>query len=42
MVNPSMYAKVPYDPIKDFSPITLVAASPNVISVNPGFPAYAG
>ena len=39
MVNPSMYAKVPYDPIKDFSPITLVAASPNVISVNPGFPA---
>src|SRR6516164_1465935 len=39
MVNPSMYAKVPYDPIKDFSPITLVAASPNVVSVNPGFPA---
>ena len=39
MVNPSMYAKVPYDPIKDFSPITLVAASPNVISVNPSFPA---
>src|SRR5262245_23908954 len=39
MVNPSMYAKVPYDPIKDFSPITLVAASPNVISVNPGFSA---
>jgi tripartite-type tricarboxylate transporter receptor subunit TctC len=39
MVNPSMYAKVPYDPVKDFSPITLVAASPNVVSVNPGFPA---
>jgi tripartite-type tricarboxylate transporter receptor subunit TctC len=30
IVNPSMYAKVPYDPIKDFSPITLVAASPNI------------
>ena len=39
IVNPSMYAKIPYDPIKDFSPITLVAASPNVISVNPDFPA---
>jgi tripartite-type tricarboxylate transporter receptor subunit TctC len=39
MVNPSMYAKVPYDPIKDFAPVTLVAASPNVISVHPSFPA---
>ena len=39
IVNPSMYSKIPYDPIKDFSPITLVAASPNVISVNPSVPA---
>jgi len=39
MVNPSMYAKVPYDPVKDFAPVTLVAASPNGISVNPGFAA---
>jgi len=39
IVNPSMYAKVPYDPIKDFSPVTLVAASPNVVSVNPDVPA---
>jgi len=39
IVNPSMYAKLPYDPIKDFAPITLVAASPNVISVNPDVPA---
>ena len=33
MVNPSMYSKIPYDPVKDFAPVTLVAASPNVISV---------
>jgi tripartite-type tricarboxylate transporter receptor subunit TctC len=39
IVNPSMYAKIPYDPIKEFSPITLVAASPNVVSVHPDFPA---
>jgi tripartite-type tricarboxylate transporter receptor subunit TctC len=39
MVNPSLYAKVPYDPIKDFSAVTLVAASPNVLVVNPQIPA---
>ena len=39
MVNPSLYAKVPYDPIKDFSPVTLVAYSPNVVAVNPLVPA---
>jgi tripartite-type tricarboxylate transporter receptor subunit TctC len=39
IVNPSLYAKVPYDPIKDFSPITLVASSPNVLSVYPELPA---
>src|SRR5215472_11983786 len=35
MVNPSLYAKVPYDPIKDFTPLMLAAVSPNVIFVNP-------
>jgi tripartite-type tricarboxylate transporter receptor subunit TctC len=35
IVNPSLYAKVPYDPIKDFAPVTLVAASPNIVVVNP-------
>jgi tripartite-type tricarboxylate transporter receptor subunit TctC len=39
MVNPSLYAKVPYDPIKDFSAVTLVAVSPNVVVVNPQVPA---
>jgi tripartite-type tricarboxylate transporter receptor subunit TctC len=39
MVNPSLYAKVPYDPIEDFSAVTLVAVSPNVVVVNPQVPA---
>jgi tripartite-type tricarboxylate transporter receptor subunit TctC len=39
MVNPSLYAKVPYDPIKDFVPLTLVAESPNVMFVHPSVPA---
>ena len=39
MVNPSLYAKVPYDPIKDFVPVTIAAASPNILFVNPVVPA---
>jgi tripartite-type tricarboxylate transporter receptor subunit TctC len=39
MVNPSLYARVPYDAVKDFAPVTLVAASPNVVVVNPSVPA---
>jgi tripartite-type tricarboxylate transporter receptor subunit TctC len=39
IVNPSMYARISYDPIKDFAPVTLVAASPNVVSANPDVPA---
>src|SRR3981189_316194 len=35
LVNPSLYAKVPYDPIKDFTAVTLVAVSPNVVGANP-------
>lgn len=39
VVNPSLYAKNPYDPYKDFAPVTLAAASPNVIAVHPDLPA---
>jgi tripartite-type tricarboxylate transporter receptor subunit TctC len=39
IVNPSLYAKVPYDPIKDFAPVTLAAASPNILFVHPMVPA---
>ena len=35
VVNPSLYAKVPYDAVKDFAPVTLAAVSPNVVVVNP-------
>jgi tripartite-type tricarboxylate transporter receptor subunit TctC len=39
IINPSMYSKLGYDPIKDFAPISLVAASPNVVMVHPSVPA---
>jgi tripartite-type tricarboxylate transporter receptor subunit TctC len=39
MVNPSLYPKIPYDPFKDFAPITIAGASPNVLSVHPSVPA---
>ena len=39
VVNPSLYAKNPYDPFKDFAPVTLAAASPNILVVHPDLPA---
>ncbi len=37
-INPSLYKKMPYDPVKDFQPITLVASTPNVLIVPPESP----
>ncbi len=34
-INQSLYPKLPYDPVKDFVPITLVAGVPNVVVLNP-------
>ena len=34
-INPWLYAKLPYDPIRDFTPITGVAQVPNVLVMNP-------
>ncbi len=34
-----LYKKVPYDPVKDFAPITLAATAPNILIVNPNVPA---
>jgi tripartite-type tricarboxylate transporter receptor subunit TctC len=39
IINPSMYSKIGYDPVKDFAPISLVAASPNVVTAHPSLPA---
>ena len=34
-VNPSLYKNCPYDPYKDFIPVTLAAVTPNILIVNP-------
>ncbi len=36
-INVSLYSKMPYDAVKDFAPITLVAAVPNVLVINPAY-----
>jgi tripartite-type tricarboxylate transporter receptor subunit TctC len=38
VVNPSLYARIPYDPYTDFIPITVAGDSPNVLVVNPSLP----
>jgi tripartite-type tricarboxylate transporter receptor subunit TctC len=37
-VNPNLYTKMPYDAVKDFAPITLIAITPNVLVVNAASP----
>jgi len=37
--NQSLYAKLAYDPVRDFAPVALVAIQPNILVVNPGVPA---
>jgi tripartite-type tricarboxylate transporter receptor subunit TctC len=38
-INPTLYGKIPYDPVKDFAPVALVAQVPNILVVNPSVPA---
>lgn len=38
-INPAVHDKVPYDPVKDFTPITLVARAPQWLFVHPAVPA---
>ena len=37
-VNPSLYKTMPYDAVRDFAPITLIAITPNVLVVNASLP----
>ena len=38
-VNISLFSKLPFDPVKDFAPITLVALTPNIVCLHPSLPA---
>lgn len=37
-INPSLHAKLPYDPVKDFAPISLLATAPSILIVHPALP----
>ena len=39
VVNPTLFAKLPFDPDKDLAPVTLAVSAPNVLTVNPSLPA---
>jgi tripartite-type tricarboxylate transporter receptor subunit TctC len=39
-INPTLYTNIPYDPVKDFAPVTQVASTPNVLVVNPSLPVH--
>lgn len=38
-INPGLYSKLPYHPLRDFHPVTLLAVVPLFLAVNPAFPA---
>jgi tripartite-type tricarboxylate transporter receptor subunit TctC len=40
VINPSLYSNLSWDTLRDFTPVTLAAASPHVLTVNPELPAY--
>jgi tripartite-type tricarboxylate transporter receptor subunit TctC len=37
-INPGLYPKLPYDPLKDFTPVTQLNSQPNIVVVAPSFP----
>lgn len=38
-INVTLYRRLPFDPQKDFAPISLLATTPNIVTVHPAFPA---
>ena len=38
-INPALYKSVPFDPIKDFAPISLIGEVPNIVATHPSLPA---
>jgi tripartite-type tricarboxylate transporter receptor subunit TctC len=38
-INPALYGKVPFDPVRDFAPVAMIAEVPLFLVVNPAFPA---
>src|SRR5437762_12099592 len=38
-INPGLYSKMPYDPLKDFAPIAHVGITPSTLNVHPSIPA---
>src|SRR5262249_2668391 len=39
VINPGLYAKIPYDPYADFAPVSLMCSSPHLLAVHPSVPA---
>ena len=37
-IGPALYAKLPFDPVRDYAPITQLASSPNILAVHPSLP----
>jgi tripartite-type tricarboxylate transporter receptor subunit TctC len=37
-LGPSLYSRLPYDPVRDFAPVTMIASFPNILVANPALP----
>ena len=37
-INPGLYSKMPYDPVRDFAPVAQVGVTPTMLGVHPSIP----